>query len=87
MNMKTSVALKKATDLNNKIDALLLDHSYRLRQILNDDSAHFCYQPGDGWCIAYRGGNDNAAVSLLDIDAVMELSGEEFLAAIDEAGI
>lgn len=85
--MKTSVALKRATALHNKIDDLLQDHSLRLRQILDDESAHFCYQPGDGWCIAYRGGNDNAAVALLDIDAVMEMSGQDFLDAIDDAGI
>jgi len=85
--MKTSIALKKARILQDKIDALLQEHNKKLREILDDESAHFCDQPGDGWCIAYRGGNDNAAVHFLVIDSIMEMTGKELLEAIDKAGI
>ena len=87
--METSTALKKAMKLHAQIEGLLKPHDEKLRVLLDDDSAHFCFQPGDSWCIAYRGGLDNAAVAFLSpgIDKVMEMDKTEALEVIDRAGI
>ena len=86
--MKTSTALHKAFELQKKIDKLLEPHNKRIADLLGDDCAHFAYQASDGFVIAYRGGKDNAAVSFIDIDAIMDMDDKnEILAIIDKAGI
>lgn len=84
--MKASDAVKKASELNRQINLLIRPINERLSSILDDDEAHLVLQPGDGWCICYNNG-DNAALLLLDIDELLNMSKEDCLAQLQQAGI
>jgi hypothetical protein len=88
--MKTSSAIRQAIKLHNKINEIMRPHSRLLAEILDDDCAHFGFQPGDGCVVVYRGGSDNASVTLLNIniDALMLIDEKEkAIEILDRAGI
>lgn len=86
--MKAAVAIKKAWELNQKIEKLTNPISEKVAEILDDDCAHIVYQAGDGMCVAYRGGMDNAAIEFMnDFDGLLKLNKEELLEELDRAGI
>ena len=86
--MKASTAIKKATELEFKVKALLDPVSKKLAEILDDDCVHIVYQEGDGMCVAYRGGMDNSAINFIDdVDELLMLSKEDLLIELDKSGI
>ena len=86
--MKASKAIEKATQLQLEIKGLLDPVSKKLADILDDDCVHITYQPGDGMCVAYRMGFDNAPINFMgDMDKLLKLSKKELLKELDKVGI
>lgn len=83
--MKASTAIAKATVLELKQKALLDPVSEKLAAILEDDGVHITYQYGDGMCVAYRAGMDNACISLIgDFDELLKLDKDRLLEELDK---
>ncbi len=86
--MKPSTALKKVKQHEAAIKALLEPLSERISEVLEDGCAHILVQPGDGLCVAYRSGLDNASLKFLDVDELMKIQDkEEMLKLLDSAAI
>lgn len=85
--MKAITRIKKATALQDRIDALLDPLSSQLAEILDDETAHITLQAGDGWCVCYGDDSKNAAISFIDIDAALKMSKPELLSYLESAGI
>lgn len=86
MATKASTAIRKASELQNRIEVLLAPINEKLVEVLGDENAHIVYQSGDGWCVCHNDG-DNAAIVFLDIDKVLQMDSAECLAALRSAGI
>jgi hypothetical protein len=87
--MKASIALKKATKLREQTVELMKPISEALIEILEDDSTHITFQPGDGWCVCYvcDGFSHNALLSSSYVDELLAMKKNELLIALDTLGI
>lgn len=87
--LKASIALKKANKLREKSDELIKPISTALGNILEDDSAHVTFQPGDGWCVCYTHDEftHNALISSSFIDQLLVMNRNELLIALEKLGI
>jgi hypothetical protein len=80
--------LKKAVRLSTESNEILKKLNGTLSEHLEDDSAHFTIQPGDGLCICYRDGwNAKVGFMRVSIEEFFKLSKEECFDVLDQASI
>lgn len=87
MVLKASTALKRARFHLEKGYALLAPLSEKVAEILEDESAHVFDQSGDGFVVAYRGGQANSILWHEQVDALLKLPKHELLEALDSHSI
>ena len=83
--MRASTALRRASQLHDRADALLVEPSRALADLLDDDCAHFSVTPNDGVVVVWGDGHNNS--SFVDVDALLRLSREEALEVLEAHGI
>ncbi len=88
--MKPSKITSKAIKLQNQVYELLKPLNKKLAEVLDNESAHFVFQMGDGLCICYddhHGLAQNACVSFIDIDELFTSNSQYANFLLEKAGI
>lgn len=87
--MKLSTAMNKAARHLDAAEKLLEPFNKQLADVLDDYSVHVFRQGGDGFVIAYNGGQDNASFDPQrdDVDSLLKVSKDELLAMLEENSI